>query len=232
MPRSSAEVQEIFSSSQGDDRGAAARHRDRGVEREVVPLGVLLERLALQDQIHELPGRSVHDRRLGGVHLDQDVVDPAAVQGAQHVLHGVDLGVPDLDRGGPHQVGHVRDQGPHFRGAVQVDPPEDHAVAHRGGFHRQGHRIAGVQSAALDGDLARESALFHRWMAPAVSPAWVVQRKRDSPGAGAQRPNLTHPLSGSAGEVLRAGGTRPPASAAATDGARWPADCRIDPWGC
>jgi hypothetical protein len=111
--------------------------------------------------------------RLGGVHLDRDIVDAAAVQGAQHMLDRVDLGVADLDGGGAHQVGHLVDPGPEFRLAVQVRALENDAVAGRRGLHRQGDDVAGVQRIAFDRDLARQGALFHGISSPlcqATSP--------------------------------------------------------------
>ena len=67
---------------QRDDGGIAAGDRDRRIQGEILALPALLQRLALKDHVHVGLGRAVHDRRFGGVHLDDHIVHAAAVQGA------------------------------------------------------------------------------------------------------------------------------------------------------
>jgi hypothetical protein len=109
IPRSSADVQEIFRPSCGSAMIEELPRVDGHgrVEHVVVALLVLLDRLALEDQVDEGPGRAVQDRGLRGIHLDDDIVDAAAAQGAQDMLDGVDLRVARLDRRRPDQVGHM-----------------------------------------------------------------------------------------------------------------------------
>jgi hypothetical protein len=107
-------------------------------------------------------GRAVHDRRLGRVHLDDDVVDPAAMKGAEHMLDRLDLGMADLDGGRTDEIRHLIDARAQFRTAVQIDAPEGDAMIHWRGFHGQGDGVAGMKRAALNRDFAHESALFHK----------------------------------------------------------------------
>ena len=121
----------------------------------------MLHRLSLLDQLHELPGGAVHDRGLAGVHLDQEVVDPAATEGTEDMLDSVDLGVSLLDGGGAHQVRDQVDPGLDLGVAVEVRPLEHDTVVHGGGLEGHVHGVPGMQGIALDGDLVQKGALLH-----------------------------------------------------------------------
>ena len=146
---------------QRDDGGIAAGDRNRGVELEVLTVGVLLHRFALENEVNKRPRRAVEDRRFGGVHLDHDVVDAAAVERAEHVLDGVDLGVTRLDGGRAHEVRHQVDPRLDLGRAVEIGAAENDTRAGRGGLQTKGDLFPGVERGAFHGDLARERALLH-----------------------------------------------------------------------
>jgi hypothetical protein len=186
IPRSSADVQEIFSPSCGSAMiDELPRATETGASSdEVLALLVLLDRLALDDQVDEGPGRSVHDRGLRGVHLDDHVVDAAAAERAQDVLDGVDLRVAGLDRRRPDQVGHVVHARLHLGRAAQVDAPENDPVVHGRRLEGEGHRLAGMEGVALDRHGARQGPLFHQFR-KTVSATRARQRKRGESAASA-----------------------------------------------
>ncbi len=76
-----------------NDRAITFRHGDRFIELEIFAILILLEWLALHDHIHERLRRTIKDRRFARVEFDQNVVDPAAVQGAEDMFNLIDFRV-------------------------------------------------------------------------------------------------------------------------------------------
>jgi hypothetical protein len=68
-----------FVARQGDDRGLAFGDGDGGIEGEVFAVLVLLDGLAAHDEIDERLRGAVEDRHLGPVHIDDGIVDAAAL---------------------------------------------------------------------------------------------------------------------------------------------------------
>ena len=81
----------------GQDRVALA-DRERPLDDQGLARAVLLDDAGLLERLDEGPARTVAARGLGGVDLDQAVVDPRARQRGHHVLDHLDLGRPALDR--------------------------------------------------------------------------------------------------------------------------------------
>ncbi len=70
------------------------------------------------------------------------------MEGAEHVLDGVDLGVAVLDGGLAHEVADEIGAGLELGRAVQVDAAKDVARIDGGWFEGEGDRLSGVESLA------------------------------------------------------------------------------------
>ncbi len=147
---------------QRDQRGIAARDRYRHIQAKRIAVLRLLHRLPLEDQVHKRFRRTVHDRRLARIHLDEDVVDAAAVQRAQHMLDQMDLHRAGGQTGVAHQIADQADVRFHLRSSRQVDAFDDDTVIHGRGLERERDGLTAVQTMSADRDFARESALLHR----------------------------------------------------------------------
>ena len=140
---------------QGDERRIAARDRNRLLEFEIFTILVLLDRFALDDEIHVWPGRAVHDRRFARIHLDHHIVDRIPVQRTEHMLHRMDLGMARRDGGAPHQVGNLTDMRPYFGRPVQIDPPKNNPMVDRGRLHGQRDIIPGMECRPLQSNFTQ-----------------------------------------------------------------------------
>ena len=146
---------------QGDDRAAAFVDGDRLRQGEDFARGVLLDDAALVDERRERSGGAVDDRRLGGVHFDDRVVDAHAAERGEHVLDGVELHRVRRDGGLALQVGHHLGDGADLGFAEEVDAAEDEAGVGGAGLEGQGDLLAGVEGLAFDRGFSSEGALFH-----------------------------------------------------------------------
>jgi hypothetical protein len=146
---------------QGDDRGAAAGHGHRLGKVEILALGVLLHRLALEDHRDKRPRRTVENRWLAGVHLDDEIVDPAAMDCGQDVLDRVNLRGSIGDRRAAHEVDDLVDGGPHFGVSMDVGATEDDAEIHRRRLQCHPDRVTCVERVALDADFTQQGPLLH-----------------------------------------------------------------------
>ena len=79
-----------------------------GLEHTHEALGrILLDDARLMEQEDEARPRTIHDRNLGRIHLDDHVVDAQTVEGAHQMLDGRDGRLADIDRRGHARVVHV-----------------------------------------------------------------------------------------------------------------------------
>jgi hypothetical protein len=82
--------------------------------------------------LDERPARPVAARGLGGVDLDEAVVDAEPGQGRQHVLHQPHLGGGLPEGGAPSGAGDLADVGGQAGGALQVGAHENDPAGRRG----------------------------------------------------------------------------------------------------
>ena len=119
----------------------------------------LLDDPGLLDQQNERRGAAVHDRQLGGVEVDIDVVDAEPAERGHQMLDGVDL----------HAVAHQARRQAGFadrfgaRGNIdrrgQVDAPEHDAGFGRRRAQGEADFLSGVQADARSGDQRFQCAL-------------------------------------------------------------------------
>ncbi len=121
----------------------------------------LFDGFSLLNEVYEMLGGTVEDRRLTGTHLDDDVVHLAAAQCAQDVFDSVDLCVPGGEGGTTDQFSDQGDVGFDLGFAVEIGPTEDDAGVFRCGFQGQGNLLAGMEGFSADGSFAQDRALFH-----------------------------------------------------------------------
>ena len=81
----------------GGQGGVSLADRERSLDCQGLARAVLLDRPCLLERLDEDPARTVATRALGGIDLDQAIVDPRARQSGHHVLDHIDLSRPALD---------------------------------------------------------------------------------------------------------------------------------------
>ncbi len=150
--RSARNLQRV--ARQRHDRRIPPDDRHRRIHLEILPLLLLLHRLRLQNQLHKRPRRTIQNRRLARVHLDDRVVDRATMQRAQHMFHRMNLRVTRRNRRAANQFRNEIDVRPNLRLPVKIDPAKHDPRVHRGGLERQMHLVARMERLSLDGDLA------------------------------------------------------------------------------
>ena len=96
-------------------------------------------------QEDEARPRAIHDRNLGGVNLDDHIVDAETVEGAHQMLYGRHGGLADVDRRGHARVVHVEGMSGNLDGGTNVHAPVENArVGFRGAKHEV-HLAAAVK---------------------------------------------------------------------------------------
>ena len=117
-----------------------------GLEHPHEALGrVLLDDARLVKQEDEARPRAIHDRNLGGVNLDDHIVDAETVEGAHQMLYGRHGGLADVDRRGHARVVHVEGMSGNLDGGTNVHAPVENArVGFRGAKHEV-HLAAAVK---------------------------------------------------------------------------------------
>ena len=102
----------------------------------------------IANHLAELPRAAVGHGRFARVNLDDGVSHPKTVQGRQHMLHRLHLGVALGERGRAVGLGDVPDLRRDLRAAVEIHSAKDDAGIRRSG--QQGHRdlVSAVQADA------------------------------------------------------------------------------------
>ena len=88
---------------------------------------------------------AVGDRWLIRVEFDDRVIDAVAGERSQHMLHGLDFGVPLRQRCVPIRLRHIFNLRFDLRFAVQVHAAEADAGIRRSGHKRHVHAVSAVQ---------------------------------------------------------------------------------------
>ena len=127
--------------------GAVALNAHRLHDLEIAARTRLLSNASLVNRGYELGGGAVHDRRLGSVDLDEDVVDLQAGQGRKKVLNRADAGAGRVaEHRAKFGMGHI---GP-FRLEQAFAPPRQPGA--------QKHH-ARIDISGLEDDLSRRPGM-------------------------------------------------------------------------
>ena len=147
---------------QSDNGAAATSHGNRLIEDEVFAFGILLDRLSLLYEVHEVFSRAVKDRWLAGVHLDNDIIDTTATEGTEYMLDSVDFGMAISDGSASHEFVDKVDQRLKFGLTKEVDAAKDDAGVLSRGLQSKVNLFTRVQGFTLDRDFPQNGALFHK----------------------------------------------------------------------
>ena len=135
---------EVVGGIQGDPL-AAARKQDRPHDLHETPRFLQRRNAGFVHQVHERRGAAVHDRHLGLIQLDHDVVDPQADERREQVLDGLDRRVVPGQTGRVMYAGHTVDPGGNLQTA-QIEPLEDYAVVDGRRLEAQRPLLPGVKT--------------------------------------------------------------------------------------
>jgi len=139
--------------------GLSGRVDDRLVGRQILPGTVLGGPSGLLQQFHERAGAAVGDRRLVGVHLDDDIVDVEPLQGGEHVFHRVDLDVVLVERGAADHAGDAAEMGRQHRLVRKVDAHERDPGSRRRRFEPGQALVPGVEPDPFEHDFLGDGVL-------------------------------------------------------------------------
>ena len=103
------------------------------------------------NQVEERRRAAVHDRHLGRVQLDDDVVDADADERGEQMFDGVDVDRVARETGGELDAADVFDCGRNLE-AAEIGAPETNAGVSRCGLERQRDLVAGMETDACAGD--------------------------------------------------------------------------------
>src|SRR5262249_42353344 len=112
----------------------------------------------VEDEVHERRGAAVHDRHLGTVELDNDVVDAERRESSQQVLHGLDRHGFTRQAGRELNAAQMRDGCGGFQ-AAQIGALKTNTVVSRRGLERERDLVAGMKTDAGTGHGTTEGSL-------------------------------------------------------------------------
>jgi hypothetical protein len=110
------------------------------------------------NQVDERRRAAVHDRHLGRVQFDDDVVDAEADERRQQVLDGVDVDSVARQAGGVVDAADVADIRGHLE-AAEIGTAETDTEVGGGGLEGQGHLLARMETNPGTGDWSTKCPL-------------------------------------------------------------------------
>ena len=126
----------------------------------VVALGILIHEPRFGDGAGVFAGRTVEDRGLRGVDVDQGVVHAEGPEGRHNVLDGADTVAAGFDRRAARGVHHVVAKCRDLRLSFDIGAAEYDAPAGFCGMDRHRHLHARMQSLSRERDRGLQRLLF------------------------------------------------------------------------